>query len=107
MNRSRIYLVWQHPLLRDSAVAILRQVGLELAGESRGLPEFSGSDPLPFDVILVEEQAGITGQLLALMPQLGCRRLVSVNMADNQLHIYFHEFQTLNQADDLVAALDC
>lgn len=105
MDDLRVYLVWQHPLLRDTVGAILEQVGLTLVGEARAPVEVADLHATQPDVILMEAEAGIPDHLWAYLPLNSHSRLVTLSLADNTVHIYQQEERVLTQVADLVAAL--
>lgn len=101
----RIYLIWQHPLLRDTVKAILNQETFVLVGDSQELPpleEIKEADP---DVVLFEQGDCQSEQLTPYLSILNRARLVCISLVDNKLFIYHREERILLQAADLVTAL--
>lgn len=105
MKPLRVFLIWKHPLLRDTVQIILEQVGYVLVGESNYVISLLDLQSLWPDVILVEDEDGLAGRLLAQFSRLNCPRLLCINMADNKLLIYRREERLLSQTADLVTAL--
>jgi hypothetical protein len=101
----KIYLIWQHALLRESVEAILQQSGLALAGSGPDLPgeaELQAQQP---DVIIFEEQPGLTEQFLTRLSASPSPRLICISMDNNKLYIYQRQERDLHHMQDLVAAV--
>lgn len=105
MGPLRVYLIWEHQLLRDTVRMILQQESFTLVGESQGLSAIAEVDQLQPDVILAEEDESLTEHLLANLLNLNSPRLVCISLADNKLRIYHREERLLTQTADLITAL--
>jgi DNA-binding NarL/FixJ family response regulator len=103
---ARIYLIYSHPLLRDSVQAILHQAGLSLAGEALGAVGLETLAAIRPDIIIVEDgEDEVTEQILMHLTELGSPRLLTISLKDNKFYIYHREERLLTQTADLVAAL--
>ncbi len=105
MQRLRIFLIWKHPLLRDTVHAILEQAGLALSGEFAGEADLEQLRQLRPDVLLVEDDGHLVQRLLPLLSEMGGVRLIRISLEDNRLHLYQHLERTLTHQSDLIEAL--
>lgn len=105
MKPLRVFLLWKHPLLRDTVQIILEQVGYLLVGESNDQISLKDLQALWPDVILVEDEDDFAEHLLTYFSQLDCPRLLCINMTDNKMLVYRREERLLIQTADLVTAL--
>lgn len=106
MATHQVYVIWAHPLVRDSLRKLLDHTDINWVGAASdftiAVEEISRFHP---DTILIEEVEGET-TTSAFMEIVGKfhwnLRVVGVSLDDNQLSIYQHEHQTVGQPEDLI-----
>ena len=106
MTTHQVYVIWVHPLVRDSLRQLLDHTDIDWVGAASdftiAVEEISRFHP---DTILIEEVEGET-TTSAFMEIVGKfhwnLRVVGVSLDDNQLSIYQHEHQTVGQPEDLI-----
>ena len=101
-----VYVIWTHPLVRDSLRQLLDHSDITWVGATSdfkiAVEEISRIHP---DTILIEEVEGettITAFMEIVEKFQWNLRVVGVNLDDNQLNIYQHEHQTVGQPEDLI-----
>ena len=101
----RVFVVWANPLFRDSVLILLRHPEVEYVGaannEHDAIEGILDSEP---DTILVEEVEGkVSTTLMNLFERPDFNgRLVSLNLMNNRLRVYWREEWTALHAKDLL-----
>lgn len=106
MATHQVYVIWTHPLVRDSLRQLLDHTNITWVGAASdfavAVEEISRIHP---DTILIE---GVEGEMTitAFMKIVEIfqwnLRVVGVSLDDNQLNIYQHEHLTVGRPEDLV-----
>jgi DNA-binding NarL/FixJ family response regulator len=105
VKAKRVFVVWKHPIFRQSVRLLLDHPDVEWVGES---PDFvavhsilAGLQP---DTILVEESEGkiSTNALEILEASSWNVRVVGLSLDDNRLSVYRREQQTVGKSKDLL-----
>ncbi len=106
MANHQVYVIWKHPLVRDSLRQLLDHTNISWVGDasdfSIAVEEISRLHP---DTILIEELEGETSTpaFLEIVEKFQWKlRVVGVSLNDNQLNIYQHEHQTVGHPEDLI-----
>lgn len=103
---SRVFLVWEHPLLRKTLQALLDHTQIEWVGDCSNLDEL----PLLLeihqpDVVLVEEYKDHTNhraaQVLSICKQSRLR-VIGINLSGNDVQHYEFDKEILSERDDLL-----
>lgn len=105
MRSPKIYLIWQHSLLRDTVDAILQQSGLALAGSGQELPGEAELQALQPDVIIFEENEVLAEQFMSRLSTAPSPRLICISMQNNKLYIFERQERDLLHMQDLVVAV--
>jgi len=104
MATRRVFVIWTHPLFRETVSLLLRHPLVELVGttndHSAARSQIIKAQP---DVVIIEqnnddEHAG--EETLAIL-QHG-PKVVRLSLADNELSIYLRELRTVEKVADLV-----
>jgi DNA-binding NarL/FixJ family response regulator len=90
MANHQVYVIWKHPLVRDSLRQLLDHTNISWVGDASDLiEELEGETSTPAFLEIVEK---FQWKL----------RVVGVSLNDNQLNIYQHEHQTVGHPEDLI-----
>ena len=101
----RLFVVWTHPIFRDSVRMLLDHPEVDLAGTTSDyVAAKEAIMKLKPDTILVEEVEGIvpTNLMEILDANYFNLRLISVNLDDNRLRIFHCQQWNIVQATDLL-----
>jgi hypothetical protein len=108
MATQRVYVIWTHPLFRESARLLLNHPDVEWLGATSSFATAQDEIPslLP-DTILVEETSGdLSSEVLEILEHSpGNVRMISLSLTDNRLSIYNHEQREVGQSDDLLRSI--
>ncbi|HZD55448.1 MAG TPA: hypothetical protein VE136_01895 [Anaerolineales bacterium] len=105
METRRVYVVWTHPLFYASVRLLLDDPYVELVGANS---DYAAAHDqimkLRPDTIIVEEMEGelSTEALTFLRDSPLLRRVIGLNLTDNQLCVYHREQRTVGRAEDLL-----
>ena len=105
MALPRVFVIWNHPLFYESLRLLLNHPDIEWAGATSDYASaLAQTERLQPDTILVEEgEDGLPAQALELLKTSPCElRIISLNLSDNQLNVYYRELHTVVQAEDLL-----
>ena|SRR3990170_6744513 len=105
MKARRVFVFWIHPLFYTSVRLLLNDPNIELVG--------AASDPAaaheqimglqPDTIILEEGGETIFAEVFTyLLVRSSFRRIIGLNLDDNQLSVYHREQKTVGQVDDLL-----
>ena len=104
MVARHVFMIWIHPIFRESVYLLLDHPEVEWVGITSDLEtainEILSVKP---DTILIEEDTQIPSGLLNILENCSWDfRLMGINLSDNQLNLYRHEQQILWRAEDLL-----
>jgi DNA-binding NarL/FixJ family response regulator len=106
MATHQVYVIWTHPLVRDSLHQLLDHTDINRVGANSDLTiaveEISRLQP---DTILIEELEGesTTYTFMKIAEKFDWNlRVVGVSLKDNQLSVYQHAQETVGQPEDLI-----
>lgn len=105
MSTRQVFVIWTHPLFRESLALLLHHPQIELVGETNDFESASVNiQRLRPDTILIEEtEANQFTQLISdINRQPWEMRILLMNLMDNQLNVFHHELRTVGRAEDLV-----
>lgn len=102
----RVFLVWEHPLLRKALQALLSDAQIEWVGDSANLDDFSQLlERYEPEIVLVEEQESNpshrAAQVLAICQQAHLR-VIGINLSGNDIQYYEFDQRTITERDDLI-----
>jgi chemotaxis response regulator CheB len=106
MANHRVYVIWTNPLFHDSLRQLLDHSEIEWVGAasdfSIAVEEITRFQP---DTILIEDVAGetTTSTFMKIMEKFQWDlRLIRVSLNDNQMIVFQHAQQTVQQPEDLI-----
>jgi DNA-binding NarL/FixJ family response regulator len=105
MSTRQIFVIWTHPLFRESLALLLNHPQIELVGETCDYETaLQDVEKLRPNTILIEETEGnkSEGFINELNKQPWEMRILFLNLMDNQLNFFHHERRTLGRTEDLV-----
>ncbi len=108
MATRRVFIVWTHPLFRESVRMLLNHPDIEwLGATSDHRNAFEEIYTLQPDTILVEETTtDMSSEIMEILDNCPWNvRVVSLNLTDNRLSIYNHEQRVAGQRDDLLRSI--
>lgn len=104
MVARQVFMIWIHPIFRESVYLLLDHPEVEWVGITSdietAITEILSLKP---DTILIEEDANISSRLTRILENCSWDyRLMGINLTDNQLNLYHHEQQVLARSEDLL-----
>jgi DNA-binding NarL/FixJ family response regulator len=105
MSTRQVFVIWTHPLFRESLSLLLHHPQIELVGETCDYVTASQEiEKLRPDTLLIEETEGNPARELIneIKQQPWEMRILFMNLMDNQLNFFHHELRTVGKAEDLV-----
>jgi DNA-binding NarL/FixJ family response regulator len=105
MTARRVFVVWTHPIFRESVRLLLRHPGIEWVGATSDYAaakdEILSVRP---DTVLVEGIAGSmpTEVMEILEASLWNVRVIGLSLADNELSVYHREHRTVARGEELL-----
>jgi DNA-binding NarL/FixJ family response regulator len=102
----RVFLVWEHPLLRKALQALLNNPEIEWVGDCTNLDELSSLLKIHHpEIVLVEEPENSSShraaQVLTICQQAHLR-VIGINLSGNDIQRYEFDQATLHERDDLL-----
>ena len=103
----RIYIVWVHPLFRETVSLLLNHQAIEIIGATNNvesaLEEINSLKP---ETVIVEETDD-TGEphIEAFQILKACPwklRVIRLSLQDNELWVYHHQRRSLSTSDDFL-----
>jgi AmiR/NasT family two-component response regulator len=104
MATRRVFVIWTHPLFRETVSLLLRHPLVELVGttndHSAARSQIIKAQP---DVVIIEQNNDDehAGEETVAILQHG-PKVVRLSLADNELSIYLRELRTVEKVADLV-----
>ena len=103
----RIYIVWVHPIFRETVSLLLDHQAVEIVGASSNYEEaLAEVRKLQPDTIIVEETEDITGAHIEAIEVLkACPwelRVIRLSLQDNELWVYHHERRSLSSSEEFL-----
>jgi hypothetical protein len=105
MLATRIILIWEHPLLRDTVMALLKQAGVELLADFDfhvSLADIKSHHP---SHILVESGGQRHEALLSPLLDQEEITIIRLNLDDNRLQVIKRQDHAIAQPSDLLKLL--
>lgn len=106
MSKHRIYVLWRHALFDESVRLLVQKAGIEWAGSSSSLEEgLHAIEQLQPDTVFVEEKEGgsLPDSVMHLLETSQNRiRLFRLNIANNDLQIFYREQKTVLHVEELL-----
>jgi len=105
MAPHKVFVIWVNPLFHKSVQMLLQHPEVDWIGSTSN---FTTAKQMALDlhpdVILIEEMENDNlNELIEILKSSPCGvRVVSLNMNDNQLSVYYREERTILLADDLL-----
>lgn len=107
MATRRLFIVWSHPLFRETVHVLLDDPAVEVVGAASEFETVLASlESLKPDVIIVEETDDDTViPIEALEILRACSwgpRVIRLSLQDNELWVYYHERRSVGSAEDFL-----
>lgn len=105
MLATRILLVWEHPFLRDTVVALLKQAGVKLLADFNfqvSLADIQTHNP---SHILIESGSPKYQELVTPLLEHEEVTIIRLNLHDNRLQVIQRQDHAIVQASDLLSFL--
>ncbi len=107
MDTRRVFIIWSHPLFRDTIHLLLRHPALEIVGIGSDLDtvlqELDRTQP---EIIIVEQngEGGDPGIDMLKVLKAGPweARVIRLSLQDNELWIYHRQRQNVNTPEDFL-----
>jgi DNA-binding NarL/FixJ family response regulator len=107
MPRSRVYVIWTHPLFHDSVRLLLSRSDVEIIGATSDHEAAQKQiATLAPDVVIVEQTDGeeqASAETISILK--AGPRVIRLGMADNEISLYQRERRTAAKAEDLVSLI--
>src|SRR3990170_32474 len=104
MAAQRVFVIWTHPLFRDTVCLLLSHPLVELVGttndHSAAREQIHQARP---NVVIIEQIDGeelASEETVAILQQGS--KVVRLSLADNELRLYLRELRTVEKVADLV-----
>ena len=105
MLATRILLIWEHPFLRDTVIALLKKAGTELLADfdfQVSLANIQAHNP---SHILVESGCQRYQELIAPLLEQEEITIIRLNLDDNHLQVIQRQDHAIAQSSDLLKLL--
>lgn len=104
MVTQRVFVIWTHPLFRETVCLLLGPPMVELVGttddHSAAQAQIEAARP---DVVIIEQiddEGDASEETVAILQQ--GPKVIRLSLADNELRMYLRELRTLEKVADLV-----
>lgn len=105
MLATRIILIWEHPFLRDTVTALLKQAGTELLADFDYRASLSTIQALNASHILVESGCQRYQELIPPLLEQEEITIIRLNLDNNQLQVIQRQDHAIVQSSDLLDLL--
>ena len=107
MDTRRVFIVWSHPLFRDTIRLLLNHPALEIIGTGSDQDEVLRQiEVLKPEIVIVEEtDDNSLTPVNALKILEACpwdARVIRLSLEDNELWVYHHQRQSLSNSEDFL-----
>lgn len=105
MAKPRILLIWEHPFLRDTVVALLEQAGLTLVADLDAHVSIDAIKAYAPTHVLVEMSRVQRQALIAPLLEQEEITIIRINLDDNRLQVIQRQDRAISHSSDLLDLL--
>ncbi len=105
MTESRILLIWEHPFLRDTVSALLKEAGLTFVADLDSYVSINDIKAYAPTHILVETSSVQHQALIAPLLEQEEIVIIRINLDDNQLQVIQRQDRAISRSSDLLDLL--